>query len=50
MRKIICVMNASLDGFIEGADGKLDWIESWEDSCGLMDQVDTYHALANSAV
>jgi dihydrofolate reductase len=41
MRKIICAMNVSLDGFIEGLDGELDWIENWEDSYGLMAQVDT---------
>jgi len=50
MRKIICTMNASLDGFIEGADGELDWIESWKYAYGLMEQVATRHALANSAV
>lgn len=33
-------MHASLDGFIEGLDGELDWIEHWEDS-RLMAQVDT---------
>ncbi len=41
MRKIICAMQVSLDGFIEGANGELDWIENWEDSYGLMEQVDT---------
>jgi dihydrofolate reductase len=41
MRKIICAIQLSLDGFIEGPDGELDWIENWEDSYGLMAQVDT---------
>lgn len=41
MRKIISAMNVSLDGFVEGAEGELDWIENWEDSYGLMKQVDT---------
>lgn len=41
MRKIICAMQVSLDGFVEGANGELDWIENWEDSYGLMEQVDT---------
>ncbi|MFN0039493.1 MAG: dihydrofolate reductase family protein [Burkholderiales bacterium] len=41
MRKVICAMNVSLDGYIEGANGELDWIENWEDSYGLMEQVDT---------
>jgi dihydrofolate reductase len=31
----------SLDGFIEGPNGELDWIENWEDSYDLMEQVDT---------
>lgn len=41
MRKIISAMQVSLDGFIEGPGGELDWIENWEDSYGLMAQVDT---------
>ena len=41
MRRIISAMQMSLDGFIEGPDGDLDWIENWEDSYDLMDQVDT---------
>jgi dihydrofolate reductase len=40
MRKIISAMQVSLDGFIEGPNGELDWIENWEDSYGLMAQVD----------
>lgn len=41
MRKVISAMQMSLDGFIEGPNGELDWIESWEDSYDLMEQVDT---------
>lgn len=41
MRKIIAAFQLSLDGFIEGPNGELDWIESWEDDFGLMDEVDT---------
>ena len=41
MKKIICAMQVSLDGYIEGPAGELDWIENWEDSYGLMAQVDT---------
>jgi dihydrofolate reductase len=41
MRKVISAMQVSLDGFIEGPSGELDWIESWEDSYDLMAQVDT---------
>ena len=38
MKKIICAMQVSLDGFVEGPSGELDWIENWEDSYGLMAQ------------
>ncbi len=41
MRKVISAMQVSLDGFIEGPNGELDWIENWEDSYDLMEQVDT---------
>lgn len=41
MRRIISAMQVSVDGFIEGPNGELDWIENWEDSYGLMAQVDT---------
>jgi dihydrofolate reductase len=41
MRKVITAMQMSLDGFIEGSNGELDWIENWEDSYDLMSQVDT---------
>ena len=41
MRKVISAMQMSLDGFIEGPNGELDWIENWEDSYDLMEQVDT---------
>lgn len=41
MRKVVAAMQLSLDGCIEGLNGELDWIENWEDSHGLMAQVDT---------
>ncbi|AKU22335.1 dihydrofolate reductase family protein [Massilia sp. NR 4-1] len=41
MRKIIAALQVSLDGFIEGVDGELDWIDTWDDSFGLMPQIDT---------
>jgi dihydrofolate reductase len=41
MRNVISAMQVSLDGFIEGPNGELDWIENWEDSYDLMEQVDT---------
>jgi dihydrofolate reductase len=39
-RKIIAAMQISLDGYIEGLDGALDWIESWADTYDLVAQVD----------
>lgn len=42
MRKIIAAIQTSLDGFVEGANGELDWIDSWEDPFDLLDRVDTF--------
>ncbi|MPZ13045.1 MAG: dihydrofolate reductase [Chloroflexi bacterium] len=41
MRKIIAALQVSLDGFIEGPNGELDWIETWEDPFDLIPQIDT---------
>jgi dihydrofolate reductase len=41
MRKIIAAMVLSLDGFIEGPNGELDWVESWEDPFDLLPQIGT---------
>jgi dihydrofolate reductase len=41
MRKIIAALQLSLDGFIEGPDGELDWVETWEDTFDLLPQIDT---------
>jgi len=30
----------SVDGFIEGPNGELDWVESWEDPFDLLPQID----------
>jgi dihydrofolate reductase len=40
-RRIIAALEVSLDGLIEGPDGEVDWIESWEDSFGLLPEIDT---------
>jgi hypothetical protein len=40
-RKIIAALQISLDGFIEGPDGDVGWIESWEDSFDLLPEIDT---------
>jgi len=41
MRKIIAAFRVSVDGFIEGPNGEMDWVDSWEDSFNLTPQVDT---------
>ena len=41
MRKIIAALQVSLDGFIEGPNGELDWVETWEDLFDLLPRVDT---------
>ncbi len=40
MRKMIAALQVSVDGFIEGRNGELDWVETWEDPFGLSCQVD----------
>ena len=41
MRRIIAALQVSLDGFIEGPNRELDWVDSWEDPFDLLSQVDT---------
>jgi hypothetical protein len=31
MRKIIAALHVSVDGYIEGPNEELDWVDSWED-------------------
>src|SRR5215207_8322570 len=40
-RRIIAALEVSLDGLIEGPDGEVDWIVSWEDSFDLVSEIDT---------
>lgn len=40
MRKIIAALIVSVDGFIEGPKGELDWVETWEDPFDLLPQID----------
>jgi dihydrofolate reductase len=40
MRKIIAALVTSVDGFIEGPNGELDWVDSWEDPFDLLPQID----------
>jgi len=46
MRKIIAAMQVSIDGFIEGPKGELDWAivedeETWRDVFAMLESVDT---------
>ena len=41
MRKIIAALVVSVDGFIEGPNGELDWVDTWEDPFDLLPQIDT---------
>ena len=42
MRKIIAALQISLDGFIEGPNEELDWVDSWEDPFDIVGNVDTF--------
>jgi hypothetical protein len=42
MRKILAAIQTSLDGYVEGANGEVDWIEDWKDPFDLLDRVDTF--------
>jgi dihydrofolate reductase len=41
MRKIIAALVVSVDGYIEGPNGELDWVDTWEDPFDLLSQIDT---------
>ena len=40
MRRVIAALQVSVDGFIEGPNGELDWVGSWEDPFDLSHQID----------
>ncbi|HSL22208.1 MAG TPA: dihydrofolate reductase family protein [Vicinamibacterales bacterium] len=42
MRKIIAALQVSLDGFIEGPNEEIDWVNSWEDPFDIVGKVDTF--------
>jgi dihydrofolate reductase len=47
MRKIIAALQMSVDGFIEGPNGELDWAmaddeETWRDFNETLSSVDTF--------
>jgi dihydrofolate reductase len=41
MRKIVAALVVSVDGFIEGPNGELDWVDTWEDLFDLLPHIDT---------
>jgi deazaflavin-dependent oxidoreductase (nitroreductase family) len=41
-RSLIAVMQMSRDGFIQDADGRSDWVDSWADGLGLLPPVDAF--------
>jgi dihydrofolate reductase len=41
MRRIIAALMVSVDGFIEGPQGEIDWVDTWEDVFDLLPRVDT---------
>ena len=40
MRRVIAALQVSVDGFIEGPNGELDWVDTWEDPFDLSHQID----------
>lgn len=42
MRQIIAALVVSVDGFIEGPNGELDCVDTWEDPFDLLPQIDTF--------
>ena len=41
MKKMIAAIQTSVDGFIEGPNGELDWVEDWSEDFDILDQIDT---------
>jgi dihydrofolate reductase len=41
MKKMIAALHVTLDGFIEGPKGELDWVQNWNSDSELASEVDT---------
>lgn len=41
MRTMIAALQVTLDGFIEGPNGELDWVADWNDDFDIRSQIDT---------
>ncbi len=39
-RLFIAALQVSLDGYLQGADGDVDWVDSWDDALGLVPGAD----------
>ena len=39
-RTTVAALQMSLDGYIQGANGEVDWIDSWDEALGLLPDVD----------
>jgi dihydrofolate reductase len=39
-RNFIAALQISLDGYVQGANGELDWVESWSDALDLVPDAD----------
>jgi dihydrofolate reductase len=39
-RLFIAAIQVSLDGYLQGADGEVDWVDSWDDALGLIPSAD----------
>ena len=39
-RAFIAALQISLDGYIQGADGEIDWVDSWNDALDLVPDAD----------
>jgi dihydrofolate reductase len=40
-RTFIAALQVSLDGYLQGANGEVDWVDSWDDALGLVPGADT---------
>src|SRR5215471_14663940 len=38
----VAALQVSLDGYVAGPEGELDWVDSWADSLALVGQVDAF--------
>ena len=41
-KPFVAALQVSLDGYVAGPEGELDWVDSWADSLGLVGEVDAF--------